>query len=70
MLSNLNSSPRASGLSSESLKISNLLVRIRETSILLDSDPGSTDDEDSPEDRRFQIDPDHIHIKAQPHNEL
>lgn len=43
MLSYLSSSPLASGLSSLSLKMSNLLVRTRET-----SDPGS-DDEDSPE---------------------
>lgn len=52
MLSYLSSSPLASGLSSDSLKISNLLVKVRETSILLvwdrlDSDPGSAD-EDSP----------------------
>lgn len=43
----LSSSPLASGLSLESLKMSNLLVSIRETSILLASDPGSAD-EDSP----------------------
>lgn len=52
MLSYLSSSPRASGLSSESLKISNLLVRVRETSILLDSDPGSAEVEDSPVEQK------------------
>ncbi len=55
MLSYLSSSPLASGLSADSLKMSNLLVRVRETSILLlwDSDPG-TDAEDSPEEQKVK----------------
>lgn len=40
----LSSSPLASGVSMESLKMSNLLVSIRETSVLLDSDPESADE--------------------------